>query len=251
MVTVTSTTVTTTFLKSISLDTTFTTTSATYVDVTGFSIASVPDDAKIYFNLYVTKSTAGTLSVRITDGTNVFYEETGVGTGVVAFSGLDGSVLQNSGGAATVKVQVLSSDGNNASVNASTIGSSWIACCDMTGANPILIAPASDAAMTDAPFIFSGKRQMDELYSVHPNRQIDGGSDDEFSVMVNGMVVDPDDIDNLTVNDTSSNPNVITSDITIYPGHSAPIWASVSSNVLVGRGCVIVAWTGFNVEVTG
>ena len=171
MVTVVSTAVTTTFLKSISLDTPFVTTSASYVDATGFQLTSVPDDAKIYFTLAVTKSTGGTMDVRITDGTNVFWEETGISTttDTEARVSLDGSVLQNSGGAATVKVQILSSDGNDASVQANTSGSSWIACCDMTGGDPIVIAPTSQTAMTDSPFVYSGKRQIDDLYAVHPN----------------------------------------------------------------------------------
>ena len=63
-----------------------------------------------------------------------------------------------------------------------------------------------------------------------------------------GMNVDPDDIDDLTVNSTMSSPNVITSEIRVYPGHSAPIWSAATT---LARGCVIVAWTGFNIEVTG
>lgn len=252
MVTVQSTAITTTFQKGITAPVTspFDTTSASYVDVTGLSIASVPNNSKIYFSLYIDKLTAGTMDVRVTDGTNVFWEETGIPPSNVEFHGsLDGSVIQNSGGVATVKVQILSSDGNTARLSNSISGSSWLVCTDMTGADPIVVAPTSTSAMTDAPFVFSGKRQIDELYVSHPSRQVDGGDDDEFSVNVMGYNVDPLDQDDATpLTEFMVEPSVITSEIGVYPGHSAPIWAATINR---GRGAVIISWTGYNIEVTG
>lgn len=248
MVTVTSTAATTTFGKAVCGPATspFDTTSGTYVDVTGVSIASVPNNAKIYFNLYLQKLTTGTMNVRITDGTNVFWEETGLSVAAHGRSSLDGTVTQNSGGAATVKLQILTSDANAARVNNNAAGATWIACTDMTGGDPLVIAPTSTTAMTDAPFVFSGKRQVDTLFIMNPSRQQGGGLDDEFSVNVMGYNVEPL-LTDATVVSNSFSPNVITSEIRVYPGHTGPIWAAPST----GRGAVIIAWTGFNIEVTG
>jgi len=121
----------------------FSTNSGTYVDNTNLGqITSVPDDAKVLWGIHGSKSTAGTGDVRVTDGTNTFGDETGMVSGVSHYlSHVDGLDLQDSGGAATVKMQVLSSDANNMSVQAS---SGFILCTD--GDVPNIITGAALAS---------------------------------------------------------------------------------------------------------
>lgn len=106
-----------TFFKAIRpSDTTESTTSTSYIDVPNFgSIASVPNNSKLISAIRMTKSVAGNALFRWTDGTTTFKEFTH-STADTFSHDIDGSSLQDSGGAATVKAQFKSSDGNNVTI---------------------------------------------------------------------------------------------------------------------------------------
>ena len=229
MATLTTTSVTQTYLRGADVGTSFTTTSASYVDVTNLSIASVPNGSKIYFSLSCTKSTAGTMDVRITDGTNVFFEQTGIATGGVLVLELTGTNTQNSGGAATVKVQILSSDGNNATVNAVTTGTSWITATDCSA--PLIITAGGDS------LIVPGKRSLGTLkvYYGAPDTTnsntvtVNGISHESGQTGESGATIDVD---------------VMTNEIRL-DFLATPVWTDT-----LGQAAVIVGFDSTNIEVT-
>ena len=248
MVTVESTAATTTFQKGVCgpASSPFDSTDASYVDVTDMSISSVPNNSKIYYSFTIQKLTSGNVNWRLTDnGTNIFASGSSPSSSINEFSSFDGSALQNSGSASTVKLQIQSDGTNIGRVYNDTNYSSWFCVSDMTGGDPIIITPTSTSAMTGRPFVFNGKRQVDELYVYHPPGA--QGTSEEFSVNVMGYNKDSAQTD-ATVEDVSFSPNVMTSELSVYPGIEAPIWKGNSAS---GRGAVIISWTGFNVEVTG
>lgn len=242
MVTAASTAITNTFTKGIALNTTFSTNSNTYVDVTSFSISSVPNGSKIYYSFNINKVTAGTMDMRLTDGTNVFWEETGIsGTNNIRVS-LDGSNTQNSGGAATVKLQILSSDANNAQVRADSNGTSWFIVTDMSGADPLVFAPSSTSTYSTDAITFNGKRQIDTLNVLRMSGNQTNG---DFDVNVMGYNVEATP-ETVTVTENSFSPNVLTNEIKFTYGTSTPVFSDT-----ISRGAVIITYSGYNIEVTG
>ena len=241
MVTVNSTAVTCSFMKSISLGTTFSTNSTSWTDVTGMSIASVSNGAKILFSLFLSKSTGGTMDARLTDGTNVFWTETGISSNQHALS-IDGSVTQNSGGVATVKLQIKSSDSNNANVQVASSGAAWF--CVTDSSNILVFAPTdTTTAFAEAQIEFNGKRQIDTIYGAYCRGS--NASDTDFSVNIAGMNVDATTQD-ITVNEQSMDIDCITSKITVIVGDTTPVWKDS-----FGRSVIIIGYSGYNIEVTG
>lgn len=240
MVAVTSTSIAMTFLKGVQIASTFSVAS-TWTDVTGMSISSVPNNSKIYFSFDFDKVTAGTMDARLTDGTNVFWSVTGITTAGSHELSLDGSVIQNSGGAATVKLQIQSSDANNAQAVHDSNGSCWFACTDAD--QPIVFAPTDEAAIFGAePVLFPGKRQIGELKAFIGRTNNAAGSN--FGVNVSGINIESPTLG--TVMDQGGDLSAITSEIRMLVGEASPIWADSD-----GRGALIIGYNGYNVEITG
>ena len=246
MVTVSTTSYTVTYFDSYQFGgTTFSHNSATYTDVTDtangggvMQLANVPDGAKIYYHLSAFKTTAGGAAgdkVRITDGTNVFAEHTNIGTSsTIKQVDVSGSITNNSGGVATVKIQTASADGNN--IN---LFQSWMV---ITDADNVYVM--SNLPIT-SPIYISGKRNIDTIYAALVENQPPSGGE---TATVAGLSVSSEDTglgSTKAQNPVghSFNLNVMTNDIMIDV--SDVTWSTVTSAHFL-----IWAYSGVNIEVS-